>query len=76
MPPNPREPVVLIRNNPIERVDPDVGQRVKERLKRIRTDTHSAAPSRDAPPSDPDLTEPPPNPPEDFDGRPSADRFL
>lgn len=42
---NPRDPVVLIRSNPLERVDRDVLLRVRERIKRIRTGPHAAAPS-------------------------------
>lgn len=43
MPPNPRDPVVLIRNTPLDRVDREVGERVRERIKRIRTGPHPAA---------------------------------
>ncbi len=49
---NPRDPVVLIRSNPLERVDPDVIERVRERMKRIRTGPYIAAASPSKAPSD------------------------
>ncbi len=42
---NPRDPVVLIRSNPLERVDREVGLRVRERIKRIRTGPQPVAQS-------------------------------
>lgn len=42
---NPRDPVVLIRSNPLERVDREVGLRVRERIKRIRTGPQPAVQS-------------------------------
>lgn len=42
---NPRDPVVLIRSNPLERVDREVGLRVRERIKRIRTGPQAIAQS-------------------------------
>lgn len=64
---NPRDPVVLIRSNPLERVDRDVLVRVRERIKRIRTGPHAAAPSpsprteaTEAPPSEPHRDSAPP----------------
>jgi hypothetical protein len=49
---NPRDPVVLIRSNPLERVDREVGLRVRERIKRIRTGPQPAAQSPKAHTSD------------------------
>ncbi len=61
---NPRDPVVLIRSNPLERVDREMGMRVRERVKRIRTGPHPAAPSPSAsrpqsPPAEPAEAEEP-----------------
>ncbi len=64
---NPRDPVVLIRSTPDERVDRDVLVRVRERIKRIRTGPHAAAASpspraesAEAPPSEPHRDSAPP----------------
>lgn len=40
---NSPDPVVLIRSNPLERVDREVIVRVRERMKRIRTGPYVAA---------------------------------
>jgi hypothetical protein len=46
-----REPVVLIPSHPHDRPDPDVGQRVREAVKRSNTGGHPPA-GRKPPPAD------------------------
>lgn len=53
MSPNPREPVVLIPGSPDDRVDPELGQRVRDAVKRSNTGGYRAAVGRKAPASDP-----------------------
>ena len=43
MSPNPREPVMLIPGHPLDRPDPEVGQRVRDAVKRCRTGPQPAA---------------------------------
>ncbi len=43
---NPSDPVVLIPNHPLEHVDREVGQRIRERVKQVKTGPHAAAPVR------------------------------
>lgn len=54
MPPGSREPVVLIPSHPHDRPDPEVGQRVRDAVKRSNTGAHPPAgrkpPTHDASP--------------------------
>ncbi len=45
-----REPVVLIPGSPLDRVDPEVGQRVRAAIKRVRTGPQPVAGSKRTPP--------------------------
>jgi len=51
MSPGSREPVVLIPNHPHDRPDPEVGQRVRDAVKRSNTGPHPPA-GRKAPTSE------------------------
>ena len=51
MSPGSREPVVLIPNHPHDRPDPEVGQRVRDAVKRSNTGPHPSA-GRKAPASE------------------------
>ncbi len=51
MSPGSREPVVLIPTHPHDRPDPEVGQRVRDAVKRSNTGPHPPA-GRKAPPNE------------------------